>query len=171
MKPRQTDGGALVYDVLFTDDFLPTLSRYPVMGYQPLPQKQLFTVGQIVAAISIVACLVFIVSYSGRIIMDKKVQARQEQMKQGVDEAKAFGVTIQEKKDNIDSPEVVDPYARTQRNMELPGEQAVVPLVIKNDSSEQAQQANAAETSLQGDESVANWRLWWDFVISGGDRQ
>jgi hypothetical protein len=140
------------------------------MGYQPLPQKQLFTVGQIVAAISIVACLVFIVSYSGRIIMDKKVRARQEQMKQGVDEAKEFGATIQGMIDNVDSPEVVDPYARGERNMGLEGEQAVATLIMENTSPEKDSQASVAEASAQDDESIPNWRLWWDFVIAGGDR-
>ncbi len=153
------------------NDSLLTLSRYPVMGYQPLPQKQLFTVGQIVAAISIVACLIFIVSYSGRIIMDKKVRAKQEKMEQGVGEAKAFGAAIQDMIDNVDSPDVVNPYARTQRNMQLEGEQAVVPLILENDSPEQAEQTNVVETKAQDGENVANWRLWWDFVIAGGDRQ
>ena len=141
------------------------------MGYQHLPQKQLFTVGQIVAAISIVTCLVFIVSYSGRIIMDKKVQAKQEQVEQGVDKATEFGATIQGMIDNVDSPEVVEPYARIERNLGLPGEQAVAPLIMENAPPEQDQQANAAETKAQDGESVANWRLWLDFMIAGGDRQ
>ena len=141
------------------------------MGYQPLPQKQLFTVGQIVAAISIAACLVFIVSYSGRIIMDKKARAKQEQMQQAVDEATAFSATIQGMIDNVDSMEVVEPYARIERNLGLPDEQAVAPLIVESASPEQAQQANVAETKAQDGESVANWRLWWDFVIAGENKQ
>ncbi len=171
MKPRQTDGGVLVYNVLFTDDSLHTLSRYPVMGYQQLPQKQLFTVGQIVAAISIAACLIFIVSYSGRIIMDKKVQERQEQMQEGVNRAKGLGVTIHKQIDNIDQSEVVEVYARTERNMGLEDEQAVAPILMEQAPSEQTQQAQVSEVGSQDEEIVANWRLWWDFVISGGDRQ
>jgi len=106
------------------------------MSYQPLPQKQLFTVGQIVAAISIIACLIFIVSYSGRIIMDKKVQANQERLQQEVVDAEAFGGAIQQMMNNVDSMAVVEPYARGLRNMEIPGEQSVAPLIMKNESPE-----------------------------------
>ncbi len=141
------------------------------MSYQPLPQKQLFTVGQIVAAISIIACLVFIVSYSGRIIMDKKVRANQERLQQEVVTAEAFGVTVQQMINNVDSPEVVEPYARGLRNMGLPGEQAVAPLIMKNDSPDLAQQINVVATEVSEEESVPNWQLWLDFVIAGGKNQ
>ena len=170
MKPRHQFGGAFDLRCFFHVGHLPTHYRDPVMGYQPLPQKQLFTVGQIVAAISIAACLVFIVSYSGRIIMDKKVQERQEQMREGVNQAKGLGSTIQNQIDNIDQSNVVEVYARTERNMGLEGEQAVAPILMEGAPSEQAQQAPAIEVGSQNEESVANWRLWWDFVISGGDR-
>jgi len=141
------------------------------MSYQPLPQKQLFTVGQIVAAISIIACLIFIVSYSGRIIMDKKVQANQERLQQEVVDAKAFGGTIQQMIGNVDSMAVVEPYARGLRNMEIPGEQSVAPLIMKTDSPELAQQTAASETELSDEESIPNWQLWLDFVIAGGNKQ
>jgi hypothetical protein len=141
------------------------------MGYQPLPQKQLFTVGQIVAAISIIACLIFIVSYSGRIIMDKKVQANQERLQQEVVDARTFGGTIQEMINNVDSPAVVEPYARELRKMELPGEQSVAPLIMKIDSPELVQQTAASETELSAEQSIANWQLWLDFVIAGGNNK
>ena len=140
------------------------------MGYQPLPQKQLFTVGQIVAAISIVACLIFIVSYSGRIILDKKVQAKQERLQQEVVDAQAFGGTIQQMISNVDSPAVVEPYARGLRNMELPGEQSVAPLIMKINSPELVEQEDAAAMQLSEEESIANWQLWLDFVMAGGDK-
>jgi hypothetical protein len=144
--------------------------RVPVMGYQPLPQKQLFTVGQIVAAISIVACLVFIVSYSGRIILDKKVQADQERLQQEVVETQTFYGTIQEMLNSVDSPAVVEPYARGLRNMELPGEQSVAPLIMKTDSTEQVEQADATDITLSDEEAITNWQLWLDFVMAGGDQ-
>ena len=139
------------------------------MGYQPLPQKQLFTVGQIVAAVSIIACLIFIVSYSGRIIMDKKVRANQERLQQEVADTRAFGVTIQDMINNVDSPAVVEYYAREMREMELPGEQYVAPLILKNDSPELVAQTDASEMVLSGEESIANWQLCLDLVIAGGN--
>ena len=140
------------------------------MGYQPLPQKQLFTVRQIVAATSIVACLVFIVSYSGRIVMDKKVQAKQEKLEQGVEKAKTFSATIQDQIEHIDSPEVVESYARSDRNMGKEGEQAVATLFMEETSPEPAEQNPAVEAETQDAESIPNWRLWWDFVITGGNQ-
>ncbi|HEY52611.1 MAG TPA: hypothetical protein G4N94_04060 [Caldilineae bacterium] len=141
------------------------------MGYQPLPQKQLFTVRQIVAAISIIACLVFIISYSGRIIMDRKVQARQEKLEQGVEEAKAFGATIKDMIAHIDDQDIVEPYARNERGMQQPGEQTVAQLLMEQVPSAAAEQDAAVETEVQDEENVPNWRLWWDFVITGGNKQ
>jgi len=141
------------------------------MSYQPLPQKQLFTVGQIVAAISIVACLVFIVSYSGRIIMDKKVQANQERYQEEVVAAEALGGEIQQMINDVGSAAVVEPYAREQRNMGLPGEQSVAPLPMGNGLVEQEQQSTVVETELSDEEIIPNWQLWLDFVIAGGNNQ
>ena len=141
------------------------------MSYQPLPQKQLFTVGQIVAAISIVACLVFIVSYSGRIIMDKKVQANQERYQEEVTAAEALGGEIQQMISDVNTAGVVEPYAREQRNMGLPGEQSVAPLPMEIGFPEHEQQGDVSEIEFSDEEIIPNWQLWLDFVIAGGNNQ
>ena len=56
------------------------------MGRQSLPQRQLLTVRQILIALGIVACLAFIVSYSGRIVLNSRVESQQEYLERHVQE-------------------------------------------------------------------------------------
>ena len=127
------------------------------MSRNSLPQRQLLTVRQIVAALSILACLIFVVSYSSRILLGSKVQAELEDLQSRIEQEQVRHATIQTLLARVDDPTAVEEWARNQRNLAKPGEWVVVPVNVTETDQMSAESSGVVQVS---DERPANWRLW-----------
>ena len=139
------------------------------MGDQPLQRKRLLTVRQIIAALSILACLAFIFIYSSRVVLDSKVQAQMERYMQAIDVESAKSDQFEELIHSADDAAFVEQFARDQKNLGKPEDNAVAlfrePVVV------QPEVVDEPEPVIEEFEQKQNWELWWEWLSKSGEGQ
>ncbi|MCO6451872.1 MAG: hypothetical protein J5I90_13905 [Caldilineales bacterium] len=119
------------------------------------------TVRQIVAAIAVVACVVFVMGYSSRVVVGLRAKNELTQWQNGVQEIQEFSDEIQSTLDGMDDPAAVESYVRNEKNWVKPGDQPVAPL--QHSSPDKTEEPVVIEEPVEAEEP-ANWQLWWQLV-------
>ena len=127
-------------------------------------QRQLLSTRQMVAAIAVLACVVYIILYSGRVVANVRAQRRLSELQKLTAQSKAFHDEIERRLQRIDDPAVIDEYAREERNWAQPGDHVIAP-IIEEQSSDQPQSTPPPEPiQNEQEQPQPNWRLWWALV-------
>ena len=133
------------------------------MSNQPLPQPRLFTVRQVVAAISILVGVVFAVSYSSRIVVGMKTQDELRAWQQRVAEERDRNGEILKRLREVNDPAVIDAVIRNELNWIKPGDQPVVP-VVKATMPNSAPLTAPASQVERAKTEASNWQRWWQLL-------
>lgn len=140
-------------------------TRFYVIMRQPVaPQRQLRTVSQLVVALGVLACLVFAVVYSGRIVAGVQTRQQLTEMQQRVAQQQQFQDQVRNWIARADDPAAVEAFARDEMNWGREGDQSIVTLT----SSSPAPAAAPAEPAAVPSASPPNWRLWWNLLAAPG---
>ncbi|NOX62898.1 MAG: hypothetical protein GXP42_13285 [Chloroflexi bacterium] len=126
----------------------------------PLFQRQLLSTRQMLTAIAVLACLAYIILYSGRVVAGVRAQRKLVELQKTVAEREAFRQEVETLLEHVDDPAVIDAYAREERNWVKPGDQPVAPIIRDAPIDPQP----APEPRIQQTRPEPNWRLWWKLL-------
>jgi hypothetical protein len=127
------------------------------------PQRQLRTVSQLVVALGILACLVFAVIYSGRIVAGARTRQQMVEMEARVEQQRQFQQQVQRWITQADDAPAVEAFARDEMNWGREGDNQVITLAAP--AAAPAQAASPAP-SLDPRRDLPNWRLWWNLIVA-----
>lgn len=128
------------------------------------PQRQLRTVSQLVVALGILACLVFAVIYSGRIVAGARTRQQLVEMKGRVEQQRQFQQQVQAWISQADDAPAVEAFARDQMNWGRSGDRQVVTLAAP--AATTPAQDESPSPSLAPQRELPNWRLWWNLIVA-----
>ena len=119
---------------------------------------------QLVLLLAVVACSVFAVSYSGRILSGMQVERQLDNVKQSVAEQKQWQADITKLIDTAASPAVIEGFARDQLNLTRPGDQAMVTVPGKGVEDGVIEQVGEVAAPVQPEAPEPTWKLWWRLI-------
>ncbi len=114
------------------------------------------------AAVGIIACVAFVVSYSSRILLGLRAQAELVQAEAHLQALEAEQQEILELIAQAEEGAAVDDYARNERNWVKPGDQPVIAIPPRA-AAEPAALPAATETAPPGP-APSHWRDWWALI-------
>ncbi|RME81297.1 MAG: hypothetical protein D6775_13915 [Caldilineae bacterium] len=130
------------------------------MSRQLLPQRQLSLVRQVVIALSIFACLVFLISYSGRVVLVEKAETDLQAWQHQIEVEQTRQAEIRLWLSQVDNPATVEAFAREEMNWARPGDR---PVVLIEQPAAVTQKTPPADAPMETP-TPANWQLWWDLL-------
>lgn len=125
------------------------------MGHGPLPHKQLLTVRQLIIAVAIVAVLVFMIGYTGKVLKKGRVQEDYSRLQQSVQAERDRHKALLDALINNDSQAQVEAFARNEINLIKPGDQLIVSLFPENSSV-----SETTKVEITPEPTPENWQLW-----------
>jgi cell division protein FtsB len=129
------------------------------MGHGLLPHKQLLTVRQLVIAVAIVAVLVFMIGYTGKVLKKDRVKEDYVRLQQSVQAERARHGELLEALVESGSEAEVESFARNKVNLIKPGDQPIIPLPVEG-----ATISETAAVQITPIPTPENWQLWLDLL-------
>ena len=119
---------------------------------------------QLVLLVAVVACAVFAVSYSGRILSGMQVERKLDNVKHSVTEQQQLQTDITKLIDTAGSPAAIEGFARNELNLTKPGDQAVVTVPGKGGGTGVIEQVGEVPAPAQPEAPEPTWKLWWRLI-------